>query len=310
MVRPELVRLIEEPLRTLLPGRVIALQVLVVQHGAGGWRPDLALPGWQTLVIAPEDSWNPSPKQAATEITVGGDPAERTAHAAAGLAAVAGLWTGIGVGPFDVDSRSSDPVAVRAFLRRLDASQATAALRTSLMDVSAGLPRPETSQGRCEDVQDPVGAGRSAVAALITRHASLFTLDLQTVGRPASTAIGALAAIRLFVAFLIGSVRRAPGNLLGSAVTAGSRAVSARVQQALFGANSQYEVVTRGITASGLPPGAEQLGEAADNVRERLAAVLPTERALQGDLHGGIVLDEQEFHASNSVFTPVRRTAN
>ena len=278
-VKPDLVRGIEEPLRTLLPGRLIALQVFVVQHGAGGWRADLSIPGWQTLVLAPEDSWNPSPQQAATEITVGGDPTERTAHAAAGLAAVAGLWTGIGAGPFDIDSRSSDPVAVRAFLRRLDASQATAALRTSLMDVSAGLPRPETSQGRCEDVQDPVGAGRTTVDALITRHASLFALDLKSVGRQASTAIGGLAAIKLFLAFLFGSIRRAPGNLFESAVAASSRAVSARVQQALFGGNSQYEVVTRGITASGLPPGAEQLGAAADSVRERLAAVLPTERA-------------------------------
>ncbi len=277
VVPADIARTLETPLRTLLPGRVIALQCVLPLQGSGGWVPGIAIPGWQTLVLAPEDSWSPSPTQPSTEFTVGGDRSEHTSHAAAGVAAVSGLWAGIDTGPFDVDDQGSDPLAVRAFLRRLDASQVTSALRSSLMDVSGGLPRPQTSQGRCEHLQDPVGAANQVIGAIGTRHADLFTLDLLSTSTQARQAIGAWAAVKMFFSFLAGVVSRAPGALIDRSVSGTATAVSGQVQQALFGEDSRYEVVTRGLNAQGLPAGARDLALAAQDVRSRLARVLPSE---------------------------------
>ena len=272
-------RALEEPLRSLLPGRVIALQCVLPLHGAGGWEPDLAIPGWQTAVLAPDDAWSPNPTQPSSEFSTTSDKAEYTAHAAAGLAAVAALWTGISTGPFDEDAQGSEPFAVRAYLRRLDSSQVTSSLRIALMDVSRGLPRPDTSQGRCEHLSDSVAAGAQVVAEVRARHHDLFDLELVSPAAVTRHKLDAWAAIKMFFVFLAGVLRRAPGNLVERVASGSAQAISRRTQNALFGADSSYEVVTRGINAAGLPAGARDYEDVAAQVRTRMTAVVPTELA-------------------------------
>ncbi len=266
------------------PGRLVALQCVLTRQGAGGWEPDLAVPGWRTLVVAPEDSW--SPGRTTTEFAVDGNDAEFVAHAAAGLASVAGLWTGVGQGPFDGASSASDePQVVRAYLRRLDTAALTSRLRRTLTDVSAGLPLPQSTQGRIEAMQDPAAGVGQVAQALVDQHPALFEVAWVQAEQVAKKRITAWAAIALFFAFLWSALRGAPGNLLARLQDRGAIAIARRVQAALFGGDSRYEVVMRGLDASGQTAGVGDLSAAADDVRDRLATVVPTEGAAT-DLSG------------------------
>ncbi|MCW2606713.1 MAG: hypothetical protein JWO60_1406 [Frankiales bacterium] len=266
------------------PGRLVALQCVLTRQGAGGWEPDLAVPGWRTLVVAPEDSW--SPGRTTTEFAVDSNDAEFVSHAAAGLASVAGLWTGVGQGPFDGGSPDSgEPQVVRAFLRRLDTAALTSRLRRALTDVSGGLPLPQSSSGRIEAMQDPQAGVAQVASALVAQHPALFEVAWLQPEQVRKKRITAWEAVTLFFAFLWSAVRGAPAALVERVQDRGAVLVARRVQNALFGGDSRYEVVMRGLNASGQTAGVRDLGAAADDVRDRLATVVPTE-STTSDLSG------------------------
>lgn len=267
LVDEAVARTVLTPLQAILP--VVAMQCLLTVQGAGGWDDSVAMPGWQTLVIAPEDRWNPNPRQPPTEFVAGGDPSERTAHGAATLAAVSGLWTGIDAGPFDT-STNHDLVAVRSYLRKLDASLVTAAVRESLMDVSDGLPRPATGTGRAEVVTDPANTSRSMLEDLTLRFPRLFALDLNQVPPKSTIKIGAWESILLFLKFLGDVIRSAPAAFVNRVVARGAAAVARVVQQTVFGNESEYEVLVLGVNAKGMPAGTEELGRMSDELARSL----------------------------------------
>jgi hypothetical protein len=280
IVHADAARALEAPLKALLPGRVVTLQCLLPEQGAGGWRDDVEIPGWQTIVLAPEDCWSPSPQQPSTEFSVGGDRTQFISHAAAGLAAVAAIWTGLADGPFDTDRANAEKVVgARAFLRRLDSSQVTARLRSELMDVTRGLPRPQSRDGRCEHLQEPAAAVGQIVGAIRERHAPLFALSLEEPAGSRKEKISAWQAVKEFCAFVGGVLSRAPGALVQRAVHGGATGVARRVQNALYGGmDSQYEVVTRGVNAKGLPAGVSDVATVATAVQSRIATVIPGEQ--------------------------------
>ena len=272
-------------LSAVAPGRLVALQCVLTRQGAGGWEPDLAVPGWRTLVLAPEDSW--SPGRPTTEFAVDGNDAEFTAHAAAGLASVAGLWSGVGQGAFDsLSTDSYEPQVVRAYLRRLDTAALTSRLRRTLTDVRGGLPLPQSSQGRIEAMQDQQQGVQTIADSLVAQHPGLFKVDWLQPDPVSRKPITAWKAVTLFFVFLWSAIRSAPATLVVRVQNRGATTIARRVQNALFGGDSRYEVVMRGVNASGQTAGVGDLYEVAADVRERLVSVMPPAEGVTADLSG------------------------
>ncbi len=264
-------------------GRVSALQCVLTRHGAGGWQSEVERPGWHTLVVAPEDAFSPSPRQPTTELIERDDDAEFMAHAAAGVATASGLWSGLAEAPFDdvPVTGNPEPVVVRSFLRRLDASAVESRLRQALTDVSRGLPRPRSGAERCDHMQNPVAASNDMATRVLTRHAALFAVQEEPDQGRGPEPLGAWQAIKMFFAFVGAALNRAPRALADAVVGRAAAGTARRVQQALLGGDSRYEVVVRGVNASGLPAGVHELDAAAVDVRQRVAAILHTsEQAL------------------------------
>jgi hypothetical protein len=281
-------------LAAVAPGRVVPLQCVLVRHGDGGWNQDLTIPGWQTTVLAPEDAWNPADEQVSSEFTVDGDWTSFVSHAAAGLASLSGLWCGMDAAAADTTRAPDDSVTVaRAFLRRLDASGTCARLRRALTDLSDGLPLPRSGTGRLEPLQDPESAIHQVHRRLVEKHPDVFTVQYVPPEPATRVSLSAAEAVRMFLVFLLSSLRASPSALLqrvrGHAGTFAAR----RVQAALFGQDSDYQVVMAVHASAGTPTNLGALGREAGNVRERLISLSPvaTARAdlasFWGDVVGG-----------------------
>lgn len=265
-----------------LPNRVAGLQVLLARHGCAT-PEDLDHHGWHTLVLAPEDAWNP--RSAATELLESSSEDEVVAHAAAGVAAAAGLWVGMGRGPFDAvkGANSVRPEVFRCFLRHLDASAVSQALRSRLTDVSQGLPRPREAAGRMEYLLAPEEAAAQVATAVQTAHAHLFAVPKAALLAEPPTATGAWAAINAFLRFLAASLSRAPGEFADRMTARGAAGIARTVQSALYGGESRYEVIVRGINADGRPAGMYDLDADASVVAERVQAALPSSQQVVPD---------------------------
>jgi hypothetical protein len=273
-----------ELLRTTLPGAWgrphDPLHVVLTRQGAGGWDDDVDLPGWPALVVAPEDRWGPS--HPASQLSAEDLLGRFVAHAAAAVASIAGLWDALAGAPlpFEGSNISEPPRVVRAFVRGLDAETVTAQLRAELTDLTHGLPRPLDVTGPCLEPESPDMLLQDTLSDFHARHMDLLRVDAFQMPRPETEGRSSWQAIKGFLAFLAGVIRRAPQTVVDAVTHRAATEVSRRVQSALFGANSRIEVVTRGINASGTAGG---LGGAVDEHRQlevTLDDLLPAEFAL------------------------------
>jgi hypothetical protein len=260
--------------------RFSPVQLVLTRHG-GKWQRGFEQEGWRTLVVAPEDSF--SPARPATEIIDSGDDTEAIAHSASALATIAGMWVGMGEGPFDSEPLgATEPRVVRTFLRRLDASLVANDIRVTLTDVSRGLPKPRSSRGSTSYFQNPADAAERMAHDVMTKHQHLFTFQEQSPDGVTRTPKNWWQAILDFLKFLKQVLVNAPRDILEGTLNKGAAAVSRRVQNALYGgADSRYEVVTRGINGRGLPYGTDEIATTARKVAQRsAAAVSSTEQSL------------------------------
>lgn len=185
-------------------------------------------------------------------------PAEHLAmHAAAGLATVGGLWGGMAAAPFDdVPATSGRQVALgRAHTRVLTSQAVLDGLSAAVFRSEGALPRARDAAGhRLNEVataQGPATAHQAAMGVL-GLHAGLTVFREPDPYRPApQTAVGLLAALRMFFSFLVSAIRSAPRAWVESQVRAVSRRAASAATNALYGANSQYQVVVRGVRPSG-----------------------------------------------------------
>jgi len=254
-------------------GQISPVHCVLARHGMGGWNPEPTWNGWHTVIVAPEDAW--TPQLVATDLTYRHSDQLYTGHVAAGLAGLTGLWIGVGEAPFDKTPVGTlpRPVVARAYLRRLDASGVAAAVRRKLTDVSDGLPRPRHGHAVCEHLRKPDAAAVNVARAVIQKHRGLFaTQRVQSQTGPQQ--LGTLAALRMFLSFVWSAIRRAPWTLVNNARSHTSAALSRRLQNAIFGpGDSQFELVTAGLTADGLPAGAADLARSAEELARRVHTV-------------------------------------
>jgi hypothetical protein len=255
-------------------GRISPLHCVLTRHGEGGWHPGGGWTGWHTLVIAPEDSWTPA--STATDLTYAHPDGEFYGHVAAALSGITGLWAGMTEAPFDAEQPGAlmRPLVTRAFLRRLDASATTAALRLSLTDVSAGLPRPRHGPSLCEYSRSPDSAAARMAQAVLDHHQGLLATRREPADAGGPQRLGPWAALGMFFRFLGTALRRAPWAV-GDEIRVQTAAVMGQaVQKALFGdTDSRYQVVTADM--SGRSPDAEELTAGAEEIARRVKAAVP-----------------------------------
>lgn len=252
-----------------LPGNLSAVHCVLTRHGSGGWDASCAWQSWHTMVAAPEDAFDPG--AVADPVLVDDDAFVR--HAAAAVAGLLGLWTGVGEGPLD---RAATPDAERAtvarcFLRRLDAGPVVESLRGSLTDVTSGMPEPMTPNGPLEAFEFPAEACRQVTAAVTDKHESLFARVRRAPEPAAVVEINWRVVLRMFFSFLAAALRNAPREW-AETIVGGTASAAARILQdhVFGGSQSQYDVVVRGRTASGKIPGIAELTESAERLTGRL----------------------------------------
>jgi hypothetical protein len=259
-------------LYTGLGGGVSPVHCLLARHGEDGWQPQPAWTGWHTVVIAPEDSRTPG--SPATDLTYAHTDTEFYNHVAATLAGLAGLWTGMAEAPFDAVPAGTlaRPVVARAFLRRLDASAVTAALRASLTDLSRGLPRPRHGHSLCELARDPEAAAEKMARTVFGLHESLLAVHRQP-GPAGAERISVWRALLLFFKFLVAALRRAPYVIAAEVRNRMEAPLGRKVQDTLFGADSRYQIVT--ATGSGQAVDADEFARTAEEASRQVAAAQP-----------------------------------
>lgn len=246
---------------------VTPIRMTVVRAGDPSTTPDLARSGWHNIVVAPEQST--APERGRMLLSGGADDRAMSAHAAAALAGLAGLWNSITGSPFDGEARPHGEVVrlARSYYRRLDAAGAELELRRMVTSTANGLPLPVVNGPAVLAVEDVALATSTMAKALWGRHQDVLRGPRETVRPVAPEQIGLWAVVRMFFGFLWAAMRAAPAQWYRRTVNRVSSAVAARVHQAVFGADpAAYAVVVNGMSADGRPADWESLGRAAEAI--------------------------------------------
>jgi hypothetical protein len=255
---------------------VTPVHCLLARYGGPGWDPDVVMPRWTNVLLAPADGWDPTSVPAPFD--AGSDEARFVAHAAAGLAGVAGLWSGMAEAPLDTEEVKGNVVTVvRSYLRRLEATEVSESLRVRLSDLSHAVPRSRTARGPLPQFGLPEQACEEMAEQVFARHANLFERPRpRRPEKPRPRWVSARLALRMFAAFLWAALRDAPRVWLNGVLAAMARLI----QGGLFGQDSQYEVIVRGITPFGMRALPEDFIVAAERISA--SAGEPLERRVQG----------------------------
>ncbi|KAB1660077.1 hypothetical protein F8O01_03885 [Pseudoclavibacter chungangensis] len=252
--------LVEEQTITDLIDRAFArvpvtrVRAVVTRAGVDQTVEDLVITGWHNVVLSPEDSTGPG--MGRTRLDATDDGVELGRYAAAGVAGVLGLWSGVDRSPLDgerfVDGRRAR--LVRSFFRRVGTAEVAARLRTGVLAMDAGLPLPSQFGVPTVYVNDEALAAENMAGQLWTRHANVLRGPREPHRPPEAKPIGAAEALRLFFGFLWAAMKNAPRAWLGQVVHQMRADAAGAVQGLVYGhAPAAYDVVVRGVTANGTP---------------------------------------------------------
>lgn len=221
-----------------------ALDIMIPWHGAL-WAPDvLKWSGWDTLIVAPESATSVAEPGLALHVDTTNDreTSRLASHAAAFLATVSGLWTGLPSSAFDNTGHSDDLRLGRSFYRRMDATEIADRLRSHVFTM--------------ESARSPDARGSEAVGPLNNRvqqlRQTLVLLPMPPVPpAPPVTAITPWAAIKQFLSFMFGSLIRSPKDIAGGQIYRMKQNAAERLQRAIYGSDSALVITVGGVTADG-----------------------------------------------------------
>lgn len=215
----------------------------IVARGGGNDVPiELARLGWHNIIVSPEES--SGPRQGVVPLAESLDALAMAQPAAAAVAALAGLWSGVAAGPLDdqMPSASGHPKLMRAQARWLDASALEAHLRERTLETAAN-PLPQ-GISQVAYIDDAEVAAVDMARVVTSRHKGAFKSGRQAAEEGAVQDIGAWAAFKMFFGFLASSLRSAPGEWFRRVMDGVSSQVADRFQRSLFGSgDSRYRVV-------------------------------------------------------------------
>lgn len=246
------------------------LRVVLTGADGPGDTPAPQVVGWHYLVVSPEDTSSPGVGSAPIDSSrPGGLDTQRASQ----LAGLLGLWNGVAEAPLDSEEVGSliRFRIVRGFHRRLSGDSTEQAVRSALLDVDSGYPRPDHEGGRCIYVENPAGAAQQAVSQLWEAYAHVLRGPRETLQLQQAKLIGVGQALKMLFSFLWASIVGAPAAWAVQVVRGFQTSVAASVQGFVFGSEqSAYQVVVAGRRADGLPAGWEDLQSAAKDLERSL----------------------------------------
>ncbi len=218
----------------------------------GRYDPDrlLVLTGFHSLLLSPDDSRGPaSPSRfldADDDVTA---VARSAVHA---VATIGGLLPGLPDAPFDdVDPPLSDHVrALRVFTVLIDASSVEEALRVQVLSMADGFPLVTENGISATTIENVEFASGAMSDAVWTAHRHLLMSGRVPPSRDPIIRPGLLESIKLFFQFLWAALRAAPGQWAQSVIYSGKQWVANTATRAIFGADSQMQIVVGGVAAS------------------------------------------------------------
>lgn len=273
---------VEQVARSSSMGAKVGLLRLLLTTGKTAVAPDatVILEGWHNLLVAPEDSTGPGlgavPWGELPELL---DLARQVAPVVAG---VTGLWAGVAQTPFDnLEILPGQTVrAVRAFYRRLDSSEVEEKLRGQLFDPAGRLPLPHGGQIPVMYVSDVPVAAQTMARALWTKHRDVLRGPRMTTGDAGAQAISIWTALKMFLRFMGGALRSAPGAWWSAVSGSLTSAMASTVQGTVFGGReSAFEVVTNTDMADW-----QALGRSAESLSSGMAGTGQPEHQAHHDL--------------------------
>lgn len=233
--------------------RIVRAHVHIARGQAPKQAP-AAYEGWHNLLVSPEDSYEPGDRSAL--LAADGDAVDIGLHAATSVAAVGGLFRGVPESPLDtaIVPRGSQILVLRSYVRILDAEGIEATLRDHVTSLHDGYPGVLATGMPTVPAPDPGAAAQRMADQLWSRHRHLLGSARATPQAVAPRVIGAWAALRYLFSFLWAALRNAPGAWWRSVMTHNKARTAGWVDSFVFGPEeSAYEVVVKGITASGAP---------------------------------------------------------
>ncbi|KAB1644319.1 DUF2768 domain-containing protein [Pseudoclavibacter sp. CFCC 14310] len=238
-------------------------RVIVAQSDAPTKVPQLALPGWHTVLLSPEDSSEPGAGR--TQVQGLDDPAEIARPLAPALAAFAGLWRGVEESP--LDARQPEPGRVlrlgRGFYRRLDGAAIEEALRQSVFSMHQGLPLPVVQGASSVYVEDSALATKRMSEQFWARHGDVLKGPREELPSQGPTQVGFGQALKYFFGFLWAALCNAPRSWAAGVVNAVKAKTAAGVHSLVFGNDpSAYQVVAGGVRSDGLPANWQEVDQA------------------------------------------------
>ncbi|NQX12317.1 hypothetical protein HQQ80_11825 [Microbacteriaceae bacterium VKM Ac-2855] len=233
---------------------VTRIRAIVTRADDRATLPDLAIDGWHNVLLSPEDSSGPGIGQ--TRLGPTKDPFDLGAPAAAAVAGLTGLWSGIDGSPLDAETLAYGGLVrmSRSYYRRLGTAELERALRTDVLSMERGLPLPTQFGAAATYVEDAALATQDMAEQLWARHPGVLRGPRDTLATEKVKPIGAWEALKMFFAFILAAVRGAPRAWLAGVVNRVRADAAAAVHGLVFGAApSAYAVVVQGVTADGMP---------------------------------------------------------
>ncbi|PRY39410.1 hypothetical protein LY71_12180 [Geodermatophilus tzadiensis] len=185
---------------------------------------------------------------------------ELAAHAATGLATVAGLWTAMAEAPLDGTQvwPGTQVTVARAYARTLDSQAVFTGLSEQVYRAEGTLPRARTQRGdRLTDVPDvqALPAAEAAATAVLGLHRDLTTFAAPPPYQsPPKRSVGLLQAVRMFLSFLWAAIRNAPAAWVAGVLHRTASGIAGWANDRLFGDRSGYEVLVLGVRPADRAP--------------------------------------------------------
>ena len=266
-VEPDLVH----RLRSAAGGlRVVPVRCILAAPGDTGPEHRLARDGWHNVLVSPEDSRGPNEAYELLPRATG--PVELARHAGPVVAGLLGLWTGM-------PSSCLDELAVppqrqvrlvRAFYRRVDASDVEARLRERTL-TTAVTPLPQEHGAVAVHLPDPAAASDAMVTALCRKHPEVLPRERAAVPQVTLRKIGWRESVRWFFGFLWAALRNAPEDWFRARKGQLAGAMARSVQGTVFGGStSAYRVIVDQRGPDGRPAAWYDLREASAKVVESM----------------------------------------
>ncbi|MGB3187311.1 MAG: hypothetical protein WBB15_15765, partial [Ornithinimicrobium sp.] len=213
---------------------------------------------WHTCVLSPEDSYGPGQAHDTLPAT---DGTGYAVYDSPRVAVLTGVLDGQTHAPMDDWPLlpNNQVRVVRTFVRRLDATDVEHQLRVRTHSLEEGFPRPRQQSETAAHHPQPHKACASMAESLWNLFAPVFEGPRRPGPRVQRAQIGVLESIRMFFAFMVAAIRRAPMAWFNRTLDRGRARVAGAVEKAVFGPDSHYMVTLGGVAADGSVPTAQEI---------------------------------------------------